>query len=85
MKLVTSREELKVGDKLVFTENIYNNVFKGYCYANNVLYVVVSNIIQGESYISLTFINHKGMIINKDYPITPLYKKAPRFYYYEGS
>lgn len=85
MNLVNSKGELKVGDKLVFVDNIDNHIFINYCKVNNITYVIVVCIPEDETFILVNFINYKGISKIKNHPIKPFYKRKPRFAYYEGS
>lgn len=87
MKVVTSREQLKVGDKLVFINNHDNLIFTEYCYVNHIHYVVVSSLIERENvnYIYVNFIDYKGRVVMRDYTVTTFHRARPRFAYYEGS
>lgn len=87
MKVVTSREQLKVGDKLVFINHHDNLIFTEYCNFNHIHYVVVSNLIEIENvdYIYVNFVNYKGRVVMRDYTITIFHKARPRLAYYEGS
>lgn len=85
MKVVTSKEELKIGDKLVFIDNRDNGMFTHFCINNNIVYVVVTSIPRDNYNILVNFVNHKGRVIMRDYTVTTLYRGQFRFYYYEGS
>ncbi len=87
MKVVTSREELKVGDKLAFFKNSDNILFTEYCDVNIILYVVVSSLMERENvnFIYVNFVDYKGVVVMRDSTVTILHKARPRFYYYEVS
>lgn len=82
MKVVTSKEELKIGDKLVFIDNRDNGMFTHFCINNNIVYVVVTSIPRGTYNILVNFVNHKGMVIRYGWYMlkkyAELYQDVPR-------
>lgn len=85
MKVVNRKEELKVGDKLLFTNTIINLDYTKFCVDNNISYVVVTSLPNDSSYILVNFVNYKGRVIMRDYNVRPFHLRQSRFYYYEGS